>query len=134
MSINRQCDYCEKPESEVGFIQQYEAIPQRKPTRDFDVPGQRALDLCDTCASLLTRPSEVGPKTFPRRPADPKPAALSAPVLMTDGAGVPHVISRRNRPNRCLSVHPHSKTRCVWDQGHDATVEHRAANGQHWAA
>jgi hypothetical protein len=133
MAVTRQCDYCEKPESEAGFIQHYEAVPQRKAPREYEVPGQRAIDLCGECAALVTRASEVVTTRIPPRPAPKVEAPKPTPVLMTDASGTMHVISKRNRPNRCTSLHPKSGTRCVWDVGHDVTkIEHRAANGQHW--
>lgn len=51
------CDYCEKPEAEVGFIQSYRMIPTRQYGKHvFATKGARDMDLCAECVALLSRP------------------------------------------------------------------------------
>jgi hypothetical protein len=156
MAITRTCDYCEKPESEVGFVQSYTAMPSRKlDGASFAPQGPRLIDLCALCADILTRPSKTTAPTQPK--PQPEPAvcgvkvgrgncflaadhlgshrtpmgAIAQPVVVIDGNGHRKINRIRNRPGRCAAYHPKSKSRCFWDAlpPHDV---HEAANGQRW--
>jgi len=62
------CDYCEKDEATVGFIQSYRMIPTRRYSgKPFAHKGARDLDLCAGCVELLTR------EHISKSPADTKP-------------------------------------------------------------
>lgn len=115
MAITRACDYCEKQESDAGFIEHYEVQPTRmagKPTL--------VMDLCGECSALLTRPAV---REFKAKAIEPP-----APIVTVDGSGKQHVRRTRLRENRCPAML--RQVRCIWDKGH--AVEHQAANGQHW--
>jgi hypothetical protein len=154
MAITRTCDYCEKPESEVGFVQSYTAMPSRKlDGAAFAPQGTRLVDLCASCAEIITRPS----KTPAPAPVKPEPAicgvkvghghcflaadhlgahrtpmgAIAQPVVVIDGNGHRKINRIRNRPGRCAAYHPKSKSRCFWDAV-PAHETHEAANGQRW--
>lgn len=48
------CDYCDKPEAEVGFIQTFLLLPRRTYGRGNTFPkGARDIDLCAGCVTLL---------------------------------------------------------------------------------
>lgn len=137
MAITHRCDYCEKEEAEVGFVQHFSAVPKRRlDGSSFAARGVRVLDLCGECANLLTRPAEgseryTGPSAPPPKPApEPQPAAAQ-PIVVIDGNGHRKINRIRNRPGRCVAYHPKSKSRCFWDAlpPHDV---HEAANGQRW--
>jgi hypothetical protein len=51
----RVCDYCDKPEAEVGFIQTYLMVPRRSYGKAGALfpKGARDIDLCAGCALLL---------------------------------------------------------------------------------
>lgn len=64
VTTERVCDYCEKPESEVGFVQTYLMLPRRyygkKDSAAADFPrGARDIDLCAACVLLLAPRSHV---------------------------------------------------------------------------
>jgi hypothetical protein len=143
MAITHRCDYCEKEEVEVGFVQHFSAVPKRRlDGSSFAARGVRVLDLCGECANLLTRPAEGSerytgmpvppPKPAPEPQPDPEDKPKATPVVVFDGSGRRPIQRIRNRPGRCPAYHPKSKSRCFWDALPAHNV-HEAANGQRWA-
>jgi hypothetical protein len=106
------------------MIQHFVLHPTRRPSNVKSLP-LRVVDLCKECAETLTRPAgdEIIDVIAPQ--AEPQP------VILTDATGHSTVPRTRNRPGRCRSRHPRSKTLCVWDEGH-TPMKHQAANGQRW--
>jgi hypothetical protein len=107
------------------MIQHFVLHPTRRPSNVKSLP-LRVVDLCKECAETLTRPAgdEVTEVIAPQ--------PESKPVAIVNGEGKTSVPRTRNRPDRCPSRHPHSKTRCIWDRGHANTLPHQAANSQKW--
>jgi hypothetical protein len=126
MAITRQCDYCDQNEKDAGVIQHFVLHPTRRPINVKSLP-LRVMDLCPACTDILTRPA--GDEAIEVMAAKEEPKR--DPIMLIDGDGNRHIPRRRNRPGRCRSRHPKSKTICIWDEGH--STSHQAANGQHWS-
>jgi hypothetical protein len=134
VSITRTCDYCQKPEVDLGFVQHYRILPTRPAPHGFTA-GARTFDLCNGCVELITSPATME-SVPPVKDEEPlRFAGRNGPVLVTDGKGNTRVVRDRNRPGRCtskaVSTAKNGGARCIWDEGHDG--QHKAANGQHWS-